>query len=118
MLSFHKGRQMEKGDSLNRGNINICHPLQQFHIPSLTPAKLSSLTSLKAWGEKQRVCHNIAFLLVLAEEEATGEGNMVYQPSRVNPGQARVHSMEEGSWESDCLDLKWTQLALHLGAVT
>ena len=55
------------------GSLTICPPLQQFHIPSLTPAELSSLTSLKAWGEKQKIHHNIAFLLVLAEEEATGD---------------------------------------------
>ena len=52
-------------------SLTIYPPLQQFHIPSLTPAELSSLTSLKAWGEKQKICHNITFLLVLAEEEAT-----------------------------------------------
>ena len=54
------------------GNINICPSLQQFHIPSLTPVELSSLNSLRAWGERQKVCHDITFLLVLAEEEATG----------------------------------------------
>ena len=55
------------------GSLTICPPLQQFHIPSLTPAELSSLTTLKAWGERQRIHHDIAFLLVLAEEEATGD---------------------------------------------
>ena len=52
--------------ALMLGNINICPPLQQFHIPYLIPVELSSLTSLKAWGKKQRVHHDIAFLLVLA----------------------------------------------------
>ena len=71
---------MGGGDGLNVGESHHLPPLQQFHIPSLTPAELSSLTSLKALGEKQKICHDIAFLLVLAEKEATGEGNMVYRP--------------------------------------
>ena len=52
------------------GSLTICPLLQQFHLPSLTPVELSSLTSLKAWEEKQRIHHDIAFLLILAEEEA------------------------------------------------
>ena len=32
------------------GSLTICPPLQQFQIPSITPAELSFLTSLKAWG--------------------------------------------------------------------
>ena len=55
-------------------------PLQQFHIPSITQSELSSLTSLKAWGEKQKVHNDIVFLLVLAEEEAMGDRSMVLQP--------------------------------------
>ena len=55
------------------GSLTICPLLQQFHIPSITPAELSSLTGLKAWGEKQNICHDITFLLILAEEEATGD---------------------------------------------
>ena len=53
-------------------DINICPLLQCFQIFSLSPAELSSLNSLKAWGERQKFCHNITFLLVLAEEEAMG----------------------------------------------
>ena len=60
------------------GSLTICPPLQQFYIPSITAAELSSLTSLKALGEKQKICHDITFLLILAEEEAQGTRNMVY----------------------------------------
>ena len=77
------------------GNLTICTPLQQFHISSLTPAELSSLTSLKAWGEKQKICHDITFLLVLAEEEATGDRKYGLLTIGVNPCWARVCSMEE-----------------------
>ena len=55
------------------GSQTICPPLQQFHIPSITPAELSSLTSLKTCREKHKICHDITFLLILAEEEATGD---------------------------------------------
>ena len=44
--------------------------LQQFHITSLTWLKLFSLTSLKAWGDAEKFCNDIAFLLVSAKEEA------------------------------------------------
>ena len=99
-------------------NINICPLLQWFCIPSLTLAELSSLTSLKAWGEKQRVCHDIAFLLVLAEEEATGDRNYGLSTIWVNPDQARVHSMEEvveklTAWVSSGPDWPYTLVWLH-----
>ena len=55
------------------GGINICPLLQQFQIPSLSQAELASLNSLRAWGERQKFHYDIAFLLVLAEEEATGD---------------------------------------------
>ena len=93
-------------------------PLQQFHIPSITPAELSSLTSLKAWGEKQKICHNITFLLILAEEEATGDRKYGLSTIWVNPCQARVHSMEEvvrelTTWVSSGPDWPYTLVQLH-----
>ena len=80
--------------SLLWGCLTICLPLQQFHISSITKLELSSLTSLKAWGEKQKVHHDIAFLLILAEE-ATGDKRYGLSTIWVNPCQARVHSMVE-----------------------
>ena len=77
------------------GCLTFCSPLQQFHIPSITQSELSSLTSLKAWGEKQKVHHDIAYLLVLAEEETTGDRRYGLSTVWVNPCQARVCSMEE-----------------------
>ena len=77
------------------GSLTICPPLQQFHIPSITPAELSSLTNLKAWGEKQKICHDITFLLILAKEEATRDRKCGILTIWVNPCQARVCSMEE-----------------------
>ena len=79
--SFSQGvGRWRKEMALMCGNINICPSLRWFHIPSLTPVELSSLNSLRVWGERQKVHHDIiTFLLVLAEEEATGTGNMAYQ---------------------------------------
>ena len=100
------------------GSLTICPPLHQFHIPSFTPAGLSSLTSLKAWGERQRICHNITFLLVLAEEEATGDRKYGLSAIWVNPCQPRVHSMEEAvnnltAWVSSRPDWPYTLVWLH-----
>ena len=99
-------------------SLTICPPLQQFHIPSLTPAELSSLTNLKAWGEKQRIHHDITFLLVLAEEEATGDRKYGLLTTWVNPCQTRVHSMEEvvrnlTTWVSSGPNCPYALVPLH-----
>ena len=98
------------------GGLTICPPLQQFHIPSITPAQLSSL--LKALGEKQKICHNIAFLLILAEEEATGDRKYGLLTIWVKPCEARVHSMEEvvrelTAWVSSGPDCPYALVQLH-----
>ena len=46
-------------------------------------------------GEGQKLCHDITFLLVLAEEGVTGARNYGLLTVWVNPSQARVPSMEE-----------------------
>ena len=100
------------------GSLTICPPLQQFHIPSMTAAEQSSLTSLKAWGEKQKICHNITFLLILAEEEATGDRKYRLSTIWVNPCQARVCSMEEAvreltAWVSSGPNWPYALVQLH-----
>ena len=76
------------------GHLNICPSLQQFHISSVTQSELSSLTCLKAWGDKEKFCNDITFLLVSAEEKATGDRKYGLSTIWVNPCQARVCSME------------------------
>ena len=49
----------------------------------------------KGLGEEQKVHHDITYLLVLAEEEATRDRRCGLSTIWVNPCQARVHSMEE-----------------------
>ena len=109
---------MGEGDGLAVGEPHHLPPLQQFHLPSITPAELSSLTNLKAWGEKQKICHSIAFLLMLAEEEATGERRYGLLTMWVNPCQARAHSMEEvvtelTAWVSSGPDWAYALVPLH-----
>ena len=69
-------------------------------------------------GEKQKVCHDIAFLLILAEEEATGDRKYPLSTLWVNPCQARVHSMEEAvkeltAWVSSGPDWPYALVQLH-----
>ena len=88
-------RQVGQGDGLAVGE--PYHLLTTAAIPHTlyNSLELSSLTSLKAWGEKQKICHDIAFLLILAEEEATGDRRYCLSTIWVNSCQARVCSMEE-----------------------
>ena len=110
--------QVGEGDGLAVGEPYHLPTLQQFHIPSITPVELSSLTSIKAWGEKQKIHHNIAFLLILTEEEATGDRRYGLSTMWVNPCQARVHSMEEAvrelpNWVSSGPNWPYTLVQLH-----
>ena len=99
-------------------SLTICPPLQQFCIPSITPAELSSLTSLKAWGEKQKIHHDIVFLIIQAEEEAIGDMKYGLSTIWVNPCEARVHSIEEAvreltDWVSSGPDWPYSLVWLH-----
>ena len=76
-------------------NVSICPLLHRFQLPCHSQVELSSLIGLKVWGEGQKFCHDIAFLLVLVEEEVTGDRNYGLSTIWVNPSQAKVHSMEE-----------------------
>ena len=69
-------------------------------------------------GEKQKVCNDIAFLLVLAREEAIGERKYGLSTIWVNACQARVCSMEEvvkelTAWVSSGLDWPYTLVWLN-----
>ena len=77
------------------GYLNICPLLQQYHISSVTQLELSSLTGLKAWGDKEKFHNIITFLLVSAGDKATGDRKYGLSTIWVNPCQARVCSMEE-----------------------
>ena len=77
------------------GHLDICPLLNEFHVASITHLELSSLTSLKAWGDVEKFHSDITFLLV-----STAEGEVrdrVYGHSMiwVNPYEARVSTMEQ-----------------------
>ena len=61
------------------GHHNICLLLEQFHITHVTQSELASLTCLKAWGDPEKFCSNVTFLLVLPKEGAVEE--RVYEPN-------------------------------------
>ena len=60
------------------GCLDICPVLHQLHITSITYSELSSLTSLKAWGDVEKFCSNIAYLLVLTKEGQGRTGSMAF----------------------------------------
>ena len=77
------------------GCLDICPLLNQFHVASITHLELSSLTSLKAWGDVEKFHSDIAFLLVLTKERAVGDRVYGLSMIWVNPYQARVSTVEE-----------------------
>ena len=86
----------------------------------LSQAELSSLNSLRAWGERQQSCHDIAFLSVLTWEEATGDRKCGLSTVWVGRSQARVPSMEkvvgkQTAWASSGPNWPYTLVQLHEG---
>ena len=88
--------------------LDICPLLQQFNVTSITQLELSSLTSLKAWGNIEKFYSDISFLLVSTEEGAAGERTYSLSMVWVNPYQARVPTVEEGVKQLTASGLQWT----------
>ena len=90
-------RTLLSGDALQSiwGHHDICPLLVSFHTTPITQSELSSLTSLKAWGEAERFKSEVAFLLILTKGPM--EGNKVFGLDTiwVHPFQARTPSMGE-----------------------
>ena len=71
-------------------------------------------------GGRQRSCHDITFLLVLASEDATGDRKYGLLTIWVSPSQARVPSMEEmveklTAWVSSGPNWPYALVWLHKG---
>ena len=98
------------------GCLDICPPLDKFHLASITYPELSSLTSLRAWGDAEKFHSDMAYLLISAEDEAMSGRVYGLSTMWVNPFQARVSTVEEAVRQLTILGLQWTLLALCLGA--
>ena len=77
------------------GCCNICPHLEQFHIAHITQTELVSLTHLKVWGNTDKFCSDITFLLVLPKEGAVEERTYGLTMMWVHPYQARVSTIKE-----------------------
>ena len=77
------------------GHHDICPLYDQFHVASVTQSELSSLTSLKAWGNREKFQSDIAFLLVLTKECTVEDRVYGLSTMWVNPYQARVSTVVE-----------------------
>ena len=60
----------------------------------MTQSELTSLTCLKAWGENERFCRNVAFLLVLPKEGVAEERVYGLTMVWVHPYQARISTID------------------------
>ena len=74
---------------------DICPILKQFHIVQVIQMELSSLTCSSAWGDPERFCSDMAFLLILPKEGITGERLYGLAMVWVHPYQARVPTIED-----------------------
>ena len=77
------------------GYHDICPLLEQFHIAHMTQLELASLTYLNAWGDPQKFCSNVPFLLVVPKEGAVGERVYGLTMVWVQPYQARVSLIDD-----------------------
>ena len=76
------------------GNLNICPHLYWLELPSHSQAELFSISSLKVWGNIQKPCYNIAYLLVRVDNTLKDRQygiSLVW----VNFNQVRAATMEE-----------------------
>ena len=89
------------------GHHDICPTLEQFHAASISQSELSSLTSLKAWGDLKKFRSDVAFLLILTEEGTAGDRVYSLSLMWVHPYQARVCTMEEAVKQLTPTDLYW-----------
>ena len=85
------------------GHLDICPLLLQLHVTSITQSELSSLTSLKAWGNTEKFHNDITFLLVSTKGGVTGDRMYGLSTIWVNPYQAWVSTVEEAIRELTAL---------------
>ena len=74
---------------------DICLLLEWFHITHVSQSELASLTCLKVWGDPEKFCSDVTFLLVLPKEGVVGEGVYRLAMLWVHPYQARVSMIDD-----------------------
>ena len=87
-------RQTDGGRTWPCGGTNICPQLHQLELPCHSQAELVSISSLKVWGDTQKPCCDIAYLLVWVEDiiQSRQYGiSLVW----VHPNQVRAATIEE-----------------------
>ena len=77
------------------GHHDICPLLRSLHATSITHLELSSLTSLRAWGDTEKFKSEVTFLLILTGGCTKGGKVFGLAMIWVHPYQARVHTMEK-----------------------
>ena len=101
---------------------DICPLLRSFHATPITQSELSSLTSLKAWGDAEKFKSEVAFLLILTRGHTEGDKVFGLFTIWVHQCQARAHTMGEAvklltllpSTGSDCpYALAWFNRDAH-----
>ena len=55
------------------GHLDICPLLNQFHLASILHSELSSLTSLRACRDAEKICSDLTYLLVSTRDEAASD---------------------------------------------
>ena len=77
------------------GYHDICSVLEHFHTASITQSELSSLTSLKVWGDPERFKSNVTFLLILTGGCTVRDRVFGLSAMWVHLYKARAPTMEE-----------------------
>ena len=85
------------GDALQSiwGHHDICPLLRSFHATSITQSELSSLSSLKAWGNPEKFKSEVTFLLSLTRGCTEGDNVFGLSAIWVHPYQARAPTIGE-----------------------
>ena len=76
------------------GNVSICPSLDCLELPCHSPTEPISVSGLKVWGDTQKPCHNLAYLLASigdTKEEIQYGVSLVL----VSPHHVRTPTMEE-----------------------
>ena len=94
------------------GTLTSAPQLHQLEFPCHSQAELFSISSLKVWGDAQKPCCDIAYLLVRVEDIMQGRHysiSLVW----VHPNQVRVATIEDSGGKFNHLHLQWSRLALQ-----